>query len=288
MTVKKRIGYLLLGILPLPTGWLVQFLLIVPLTGLAAMGVLIEGIGQGASDMDLFARLFEITEGSAFADVLQIVHSALLILIFGCWLRALSKNDGKVPFKKGKQLLGFLLGLVLLMIGLQYLTEIIYEGVAMISPSAATDYEELTELAGLGDPSPMMYIYVVVLGPIGEELLFRGVALGYFRRIMPFGIANLLQAVMFGIYHMNLMQGIYTLAGGLLFGLIAEKGGRILDSILAHCIFNLLGITGVLYLWADNPYFLFAWMPLMVLTLILGGMLLFPGDKKPAEAFKVF
>ena len=169
------------------------------------------------------------------------------------------------------------------MIGLQYLTEIIYEGIAMISPSVATEYEELTEMAGLDNPSPLMYLYVVILGPIGEELLFRGVALKYFKRIMPFAIANLLQAIMFGIYHMNLMQGLYTLAAGLLFGLIAEKCGRLLDSILAHCIFNLLGITGVLYLWADNPYFYFVWMPVMVLTLILGGMLLFPGDRKPAE-----
>ncbi len=284
MTFKKKIGFLLLGILPLPVGIFLQFLLTIPLTGFAAMKLLFENAGQGGSVMDLSMQLYEITTGSAFTDVLQIVYSCSLILLFGCWLRAAFRNNVRVPLKKGKQLLGFLCGLLLLMIGLQYLTEIIYEGVAMISPSTAADYEELTEMAGLGDPGPLMYLYVVVLGPIGEELLFRGVALRYFRRIMPFGIANLLQAVMFGIYHMNLMQTLYTLAAGLLFGLIAEKGGRLLDSILAHSLFNLLGITGALYLWADSPYFQFAWMPVMVLTLILGSMLLFPGEEKAAEA----
>lgn len=136
----------------------------------------------------------------------------------------------------------------------------------------------------MDEPTPLMYLYVVVLGPIGEELMFRGVVLKNFRRIMPFAFANILQAVLFGIYHMNVMQSLYTIVAGLLFGLIAEKGGRMMDSILAHMMFNLLGITGLLYLWADNPYFQFVWMPVMVLTLILGSMMLFPGDEKAAEA----
>ena len=207
-----------------------------------------------------------------------------MIVLFGLWIRAEFKKDLKPALKKGKTLLVFLVGLFLLMIGLQFLTEVIYEGIAAVSPSAAEDYEMLTEMAGMDEPTPLMYLYVIVLGPIGEELIFRGVAMKNFRRIMPFAFANILQAILFGIYHMNLMQSLYTIAAGLLFGLIAEKGGRIIDSILAHMIFNLLGITGLLYLWADSPYFQFIWMPVMVLTLILGSMILFPGDEKAAEA----
>ena len=283
MTTRKKAGLLLLGLLPLPIAFLWQFLLTFPLAGLAVIGHLIKNSVGGISISELAMWSYEVMSGTTFSDVLQIVYSVTIILLFSFWLKAASKNDSRVPLKKGRQLMALLGGLVLLMIGLQYLTEIIYDGIAMISPSVAADYEELTEMAGMNEPGPLMYLYVVILGPIAEELLFRGVAMKYFRRIMPFAAANLLQALMFGIYHMNLMQSLYTLAAGLIFGLITEKCGRLLDSILAHSIFNLMGITGILYLWSDNPYYQFIWMPVMVLTLILGSMLLFPGDGERAE-----
>ena len=283
MTTKKKVGCFFLGILPLPASILLQYLVTIPLSGFAAMGLFITNRREGIPLLTFPEKFYETVTGEMFGDILQIVYSAVIIVIFGLWMRSVLKKEVKTPLKKGKTLLAFLGGLVLLMIGMQYLTEVIYDGIATVSPSTATEYEELTEMAGLGDPSPLMYLYVVILGPLAEELLFRGIALKHFRRIMPFALANLLQAALFGIYHMNLMQGLYTFVAGLIFGLIAEKGGRLLDSILAHMIFNLMGITGVLYLWADNPYYQFVWLPMMVLTLILGGMLLFPGED-PAEA----
>ena len=284
MTRKKKVGCFFAGVLALPIAILVQYLVTVPLSGFAAIGLMVSNIREGIPVSALAMQLYEVVSGDVFTDILQIVYSAVVIVLFGLWIRAEFKKDLKPALKKGKTLLVFLVGLFLLMIGLQFLTEVIYEGIAAVSPSAAEDYEMLTEMAGMDEPTPLMYLYVIVLGPIGEELIFRGVAMKNFRRIMPFAFANILQAILFGIYHMNLMQSLYTIAAGLLFGLIAEKGGRIIDSILAHMIFNLLGITGLLYLWADSPYFQFIWMPVMVLTLILGSMILFPGDEKAAEA----
>ncbi|MBQ6441865.1 MAG: CPBP family intramembrane metalloprotease [Lachnospiraceae bacterium] len=283
MTTKRKIGCFLLGMLPLPASLLIQFLVTIPLSGFAAMGLFVTSRRDGIPFSSFSERFYEAVTGEVFTDNLQIVYSTVIIVVFGLWLGKAFRKNVRTPLKKGKSLLALLGGLVLLMIGLQYLTEVVYEWIASVSPSTATEYEELTEMAGLGDPSPLMYLYVVVLGPLAEELLFRGIAMKHFRRIMPFALANLLQAAMFGIYHMNLMQGLYTFVAGLIFGLIAEKGGNLLDSILAHMIFNLLGITGLLYLWADNPYFQFVWLPVMVLTLILGAMLLFPGEET-AEA----
>ncbi len=284
MTKKKKVGCFFAAILVLPISILVQYLVMIPMTGFTAIGILSSNLKEGIPASALAMQLYEVVSGDLFTDILQIVYSVAVIALFGWWLRAEFKKDAKPALKKGKTLLVFLIGLFLLMIGLQYLTEIVYEGIAAVSPQTAEDYEMLTEMAGMDEPTPLMYLYVVVLGPIGEELMFRGVVLKNFRRIMPFAFANILQAVLFGIYHMNVMQSLYTIVAGLLFGLIAEKGGRMMDSILAHMMFNLLGITGLLYLWADNPYFQFVWMPVMVLTLILGSMMLFPGDEKAAEA----
>jgi hypothetical protein len=41
---------------------------------------------------------------------------------------------------------------------------------------------------------------------------------------MPFWVANILQAVLFGIYHMNPLQGIYAFFIGLFLGYVCHKG----------------------------------------------------------------
>lgn len=47
------------------------------------------------------------------------------------------------------------------------------------------------------------------ISPIAEELLFRGVIYGYLRRFMDIKLAIALSALIFGVYHMNYVQGIY-------------------------------------------------------------------------------
>lgn len=80
------------------------------------------------------------------------------------------------------------------------------------------------ETAGLdSDIGLFMFIYAVILGPVCEELVFRGVTMRLVRRALPFWAANLMQAVLFGIFHMNWIQGIYAFVLGLVLGWICEK-----------------------------------------------------------------
>ena len=51
----------------------------------------------------------------------------------------------------------------------------------------------------------MTFIAVSFLAPIGEELLFRGVVFSYARGALKKKWAILFQAVLFGIYHLNLV-----------------------------------------------------------------------------------
>lgn len=80
--------------------------------------------------------------------------------------------------------------------------------------------------------------YVLLVGPVTEELIFRGAILDRLRLAYPFWIANLLQAALFGLYHMNVIQGIYAFLCGLLLGLVCRTADTILASILAHITFN--------------------------------------------------
>ena len=89
----------------------------------------------------------------------------------------------------------------------------------------------------------LMLIYSVFMAPISEELIFRGVTYRIARRAFPFWVANIIQAVLFGIFHMNPLQGCYTFVIGLFMGYICEKGGTLYHAIFFHFLFNLWGTT---------------------------------------------
>lgn len=82
------------------------------------------------------------------------------------------------------------------------------------------------------------FVYVLLIGPASEELIFRGALLDRFYLAFPFWIANVLQASLFGLYHMNLIQGIYAFCLGLILGLIKEVTGSIFAAIATHIAFN--------------------------------------------------
>ena len=79
-----------------------------------------------------------------------------------------------------------------------------------------------------------------LLIPILEELLFRGMAFRLLRRWIPFGWAMLITAVLFGVYHGNLVQFIYATICGLFLAYLCEKFGTVLASIAAHMAMNLV------------------------------------------------
>lgn len=81
-------------------------------------------------------------------------------------------------------------------------------------------------------------LYTVLIAPVAEEVVFRGVILHKARRVLPFIGANVLQAVFFGIYHQNIVQGIYAALLGFLLGLVCRKFNSLHAPILLHILIN--------------------------------------------------
>lgn len=83
-------------------------------------------------------------------------------------------------------------------------------------------------------------IFVVILGPIMEEIVFRKLLID---RTVQYGERNamFLSALMFGLFHMNLFQFFYAFGIGLIFGYIYIKSRRVGYSIVFHMIINFLG-----------------------------------------------
>lgn len=90
----------------------------------------------------------------------------------------------------------------------------------------------------LGGNVWLSLLATVILAPLAEEFLFRGVTMRMAQQVMPFMMANLLQAVLFGIYHLNLIQGVYAFVLGIILGFTAEYFHSIWASVLLHAFVN--------------------------------------------------
>ena len=80
----------------------------------------------------------------------------------------------------------------------------------------------------------------LVFYPIGEELLLRGLILQFLKKKTKY--ANLIQAIIFGILHLNPIKFIYTTISGIFFGNVRLKPNPIWLIILLHSTFNLVSI----------------------------------------------
>lgn len=95
----------------------------------------------------------------------------------------------------------------------------------------------------LSDNSSLLLTLILVsfLAPIMEELIFRGIILEAFKKICKSEIFPIiLQALIFGLWHMNLVQGVYCFVGGIVFGYVKEKTSSIKYPIFIHMINNFL------------------------------------------------
>ena len=80
----------------------------------------------------------------------------------------------------------------------------------------------------------------LVFYPVGEELLLRGLMLHFLKKKTKY--ANLIQAIIFGILHLNPIKFIYTTISGIFFGNVRLKPNPIWWIILLHSAFNLVSI----------------------------------------------
>lgn len=85
------------------------------------------------------------------------------------------------------------------------------------------------------------FLFVVVLVPIYEEIIFRGIVLSSVEKHLGFWKANVIQAILFALVHQNFTLFLFYLFFALGIGLIVKKSKGLLVGILFHagnnCIF---------------------------------------------------
>ena len=130
---------------------------------------------------------------------------------------------------------------------------------------------EKIESATAGSTSVSMFLYASFLGPITEEIVFRGFVL---RSLEKYGkhFAIVTSAIMFGLFHANFIQGIFAILVGLILAYVALEYS-IKWSIAFHIVNNFI-FGDVLFFILGNFESTSAMIAISVLDLIffIGGI----------------
>ena len=239
--MKKHVNYLLAAsvfvlMLILLYGGSIVLAAVVSLFGLFLRGG--EGLSAG--------YWFLLDHMNLVSCVIYTVPAVAFILWY--WLEVV-RRDGAASFARAqtkKITPAGILWTLVLAYAVQHAVSIIIGFLAFMLPETVAAYEEMVESAGLTDYSLTWVFAVVILPPLVEETVFRGLILHYLKKGgARFWAANLIQAVLFGIYHGNLIQGIYAFCIGVLLGYLAERYGSLIIPVMIHALFNFFGTLGV-------------------------------------------
>jgi membrane protease YdiL (CAAX protease family) len=84
------------------------------------------------------------------------------------------------------------------------------------------------------------FLFVVILVPMYEEIIFRGIMLGSMEKYLTFGGANVVQALLFAMIHDDLSLLPFYFAFGLLAGHLRKRSKGLAASMAMHGVNNLL------------------------------------------------
>lgn len=263
--LKKLFVYLSASVLPFLAAEAI-LIIVVSVFKLIYQGLMtfVFGLNQGFSGLENSSQVTSQTETAMSLDVSYIISVAAVLIcgiVFYFWYRQETRGQMKGKLREIVSLKN-LYRFLMLGVGCQ----LFFSGVMnLIQPIFYKVFENYgNTIEGiLGGNLLIVLVYTVVVAPIAEELIFRGVILQRSRKVIPFLGANILQAAFFGLYHQNIVQGIYATFVGLLLGLVYRKYNSIYAPIFLHMMINVS-----IFLVMIFP----STMPGFIIMLILGAL----------------
>lgn len=180
MTMGKRVGWMGLSALTLLAALSVQIvgsvLVVLPYAFIAGFQAAATGQNTSQVTENLMANMGQIT------GIILVVVGVLLLLVFipwfyfGCGKQKITGQSAKRVFAPQT-----LLVVIIIAVGLNYGINCLLQLVYTMAPEVLENYQQLMENAGIGTDA-WANAAAVILAPLGEELIFRGVAFYYARR----------------------------------------------------------------------------------------------------------
>jgi len=128
-------------------------------------------------------------------------------------------------------------------------------------------------------------LVVAVLAPVLEEIIFRGIVLKRLSKITRRNTAVFLQALIFGIIHLNLLQGVYAFFLAIFIGYIYIWFDSVWYAVLIHVAYNATNIL-LLYIFGDSEVNLFYFLVISGLVFIVSmASLVALADRRKEKAY---
>ena len=141
---------------------------------------------------------------------------------------------------------GWFLGMVFLLI----------VSTGLLAALAATIVGHVPPRPSIGPITPIGIVFqgiaIIFVGPVAEELFFRGYVLEQLRKLTRSGIALLIQSLLFGLYHLytrglftslSLFNWTDTFLFGMILGVWRIRFRSLLPLVLAHVLVNAVAIV---------------------------------------------
>jgi membrane protease YdiL (CAAX protease family) len=122
-----------------------------------------------------------------------------------------------------------------------------WQGIVHVAPLDRTTV--LTAFHGLPLSTALMVVHIVIVAPVCEEVLFRGVLQFQLARWLPAWAVVLiipLVSILFAVGHEDLGALLSYVGAGLVFGLVAQMTRSIWPAIIVHALVNGLFVLMVL------------------------------------------
>ena len=94
-------------------------------------------------------------------------------------------------------------------------------------------------------PLLLSIVSVVTIGPITEELMIRGLTLNKILSRKSIIFAMILSGIIFGIIHLNLIQGLFAALAGIALAYVFIKTKSLIPCIICHIANNLLALIEI-------------------------------------------
>ena len=170
----------------------------------------------------------------------------LLILLVPVLYAWYMKADFKKLFSLSAPNVKHLLGGVFMWLGIFLLEQVVLVLLSQWFPGMMQTSEDLNSIITAAGFIPA-FIVVGISPAIAEEFAFRGFLFGTIKNKWKPWVAIVISALVFGAYHMNLLQFIGGTMMGIGLGYVAYKSGSIWVGVMMHFINNGLSVIFQFY-----------------------------------------
>lgn len=205
-----------------------------------SLGILIIVSNLTMSLIYLILQLMKVEKDVLNSYLVTYIANAISIYVVGYLVLKLivRKTEQIEPKEKKKMKFGELLVLICVTIGgaqfVNIITQMIINIVKILLKIEINN--NVQELITNSNPL-FTVLFVVIIGPIFEELIFRGTL---FKKLRVYGdkTAILYTAIAFGLFHCNIAQIPFAIVVGLFLGYAQTKTNNIIYPIILHMALN--------------------------------------------------